>query len=421
MCAIVRAIHSGAESYARSLIAARFNVSQFASTVRTNLQGFLVCVLFTFGGASYGQTVTVAGFAFGGDHASAKQQFPLSWAAIEHLNMGNLKGSHALTRKVTQLAEATKNSKVTLNTSSLANLKNSDRALVVALVLTAETTYVEKFTAYNKIFISLQAEALLFDFKAQTVVRSYPINVVIFHASEASPTDRNLQALVSQLLFADDDKSLIYQFARKLETLSVPTPGTKTIQVRRSNIAPEVLALYPEALRSGQVAQAMLANTFSSALSSKTGVPLIPSKFSHATGVMKVRFEDMYDYDLKLPDGDYVFDLNLKRLAKIQHAKNNVGASYIYGAFADISFSEPLLQTTFLLSEFKNGEVAVVPADRESADDFPAYQDAINGLFTKLSDAIEKPDSTWLRTAASAQDVQNQMKKTKGILEISKK
>jgi hypothetical protein len=78
----------------------------------------------------------------------------------------------------------------------------------------------------------------------------------------------------------------------------------------------------------------MLTDAFSVALSSKTGVPLIPSKFSHSTGVMKVRFEDIYDYDLKLPDGDYVFDLSLKRLAKIQHAKNNVGASYIYGAFS---------------------------------------------------------------------------------------
>ena len=165
----------------------------------------------------------------------------------------------------------------------------------------------------------------------------------------------------------------------------------------------------------------MITDSFSAALSSKTGVPLIPSKISHATGVMKVRFEDMYDYELKLPEADYVFDVTLKRLVKIQHAKNNVGASYIFGAVIDLSFSEPILKDNFLVSEFKNGEVAVVPAGSESSDDFPAYQDAIRGLFTKLSDAIINPESAWLRSSSNAKDIQGQLKKTRAVLEDCKK
>jgi hypothetical protein len=368
-----------------------------------------------------GQTVTVAGFAFAGDHATAKQRFPVSHAAIERLRIGDLSGAQAFTRKISEVGGAAKTAHVTLNKGSLANLKDSDQALVVALVLTGETTLVEKFASYSKIFVNLRAEAVLFDFKAQTVLRSYPMNVVIFDARTTIPSATDLEALVSRLLFADDGKSLVFQFAKKLETLSVPMPGTKTVQIRKSEIAPEVLALYPESIRSGQVAQTILTDTFGAALSSRNGVPLIPSKISHVTGVMKVTFEDMYDYEFKLPEGDYVFDLSLKRLAKIQHSKNNVGASYIYGAYIDLKFSEPLLNTNFLVSEFKNGEVAVVPAGRESSDDFPAYQDAIRGLFNKLADAIANPESNWLRTSSNAQDIQIQIRKTKDILESCKK
>ena len=136
---------------------------------------------------------------------------------------------------------------------------------------------------------------------------------------------------------------------------------------------------------------------------------------------MWVRFEDMYDYELKLPESDYVFQLNLKRFAKIQHSQSNVGSSYIYAAYIDIAFREPIGNVSYFESELKNGEVAVVPAGREAADDFPAYQDAIRGLFGKFSDSVAREDLSWIAKAASAKDIQNQIKKTHDLLEGCKK
>lgn len=401
---------------ARSLAACQ----TFSDTIIGAL-ALLACAVFANAGIAHGQTATVAGFAFGGDFSTAKERFPVAYNAINGLAAADASGIQAFSRKVVQVASATKTAGITLNTDTLANLKNSDQAFVVALVLTGETTLVEKFSSYSKIFVNIRAEAILFDFKAQTVIRSYPINVSIFDAKTTPPTTADLESLVSKLLFADDGKSLVYQFAEKLQVMSIPSPGTKTVQIRNTEIAPAALDLFPEALRSGKIAQSMITDSFAAALSSKTGVPLIPSKISHATGVMKVRFEDMYDYELRLPEADYVFDVNLKRLAKIQHAKNNVGASYVFGAVIDLSFSEPMLKDNFLVSEFKNGEVAVVPAGSESSDDFPAYQDAIRGLFSKLSDAIVNPGSAWLRSSSNAKDIQSQIKKTQDILEGCKK
>jgi hypothetical protein len=76
-------------------------------------------------------------------------------------------------------------------------------------------------------------------------------------------------------------------------------------------------------------------------------------------------------------------------------------------------FFEPLLNTDFINTDLKNGEVALVPAGELYRDDFPAYQDAIRGMFTKLADAImqptAQPNSTWISKAASAKDISTQL------------
>ena len=117
----------------------------------------------------------------------------------------------------------------------------------------------------------------------------------------------------------------------------------------------------------------------------------------------------------------YIFQIDLKRFAKIQHSKTNVGASYIYGAYIDLGFQDLDSLNKYFQSELKNGEVAVIPAGREAADDFPAYQDAIQGLFLKFADATAKQDLVWIQKAASGKDIQSQVKKTLEILESCKK
>ena len=82
------------------------------------------------------QTVAVAGFSFGGESAAVEKRFPISAAAIEKLRFQDVSGSVAMSRKVMALARAAKNSHLSLNTNKLANIKNSDQTLVVALVIT---------------------------------------------------------------------------------------------------------------------------------------------------------------------------------------------------------------------------------------------------------------------------------------------
>jgi hypothetical protein len=395
-------------------------MQSWLARLSVSLSLLALCAVQFWMGTAYAQQVTLAGFAFAGEYAEAAARYPYSFKVVQRATAEKLSGAAAMSRLTVDRARLATNQSLTLNFDSLASLKAADQALVAALVLTGETVLVESFGAYHKIFLNLRADALIFDFKAQAIVRAYPLSIVIFDATPRTPSAEYLEAQVAKMISGNEETSLLGQFAKALSSATVPAPGTKTAQVRTTEVADGVLALYPEELRKPSIARMLLADAFASSLSAKTGVPLIPSKVTHSTGVMRVRFDDMYNYDLKIPEGDYTFDIKLKRLAKVQHATNNIGTSYIFGAFVDLEFSEPLLNQKFFSSELKNGETAVIPAGRQSSDDFPAYQDAVRGLFRKFAEAILNPSSKWLRSASQVPDIEAQIKKTKEIVESAK-
>jgi hypothetical protein len=80
-----------------------------------------------------------------------------------------------------------------------------------------------------------------------------------------------------------------------------------------------------------------------------------------------------------------------------------------------------MLGTSYIHTDLKNGEVAVVPADQVDGDDFAAYQDAVRGLFLKFSDSVEKPNSKWLATAASVKTIESQLALARETLGIKSK
>jgi hypothetical protein len=68
----------------------------------------------------------------------------------------------------------------------------------------------------------------------------------------------------------------------------------------------------------------------------------------------------------------------------------------------------------------KNGETKVVPASQTYVDDFPAYYDSANGMFVKLSEAIAGKSNPWIKTAASASDIDSQIEKTIKLMNLCK-
>lgn len=374
------------------------------------------CFLLIACSVSVAAEVSVSGFAFAGDFATAPQRFPHTYRLFERQkSSGEAAGTFSY--QVIEKARNVKNAHFEFTPGGAVNLKN-DRALIAVLMLTGETVAVENYGAYHKSFINLRGDTLIFDYKSQTIVRSCPVNVALFDATPQRPTEERIEGFVNDLIRRDDAKGLISQAVRCLDKATPPAEGTMTVQVRKGVISPEALALFPEPLRHDPAAaSAMLAGSLGSVLSTRLGLSLLPDSIGHAVGgVMSMRLENGDDIKLKLAEGDYVFDLGLKKFAKIKTAETNVSATYVYGAYMSMHLTEPMLGSSYIDTDLKNGEVAVVPAGQISSDDFASYQDAMQGLFIKFSDALQQPGSKWLSTAASVKTIEHQMASAREIL-----
>lgn len=363
------------------------------------------------------EEITVAGFAFSGDYKTAADRFPYTFKHFQAAK-GQNKGTYSFL--ISERMKAVKNELLTFNTrGNGVNLKNSDQALMAILILTDEIVVNENFSTYYKTFVNLRGDALIFDHKSQTIIRNYPVSVALFDATEGNkpPTDVRISNFIDDLIRRDDGKGLISQFTRRMSTANLPKIGDKTFQVKKGEILPEALALLPENLRKNpNLANAMLVDAFASTLAARTNISILPSKFGHAGGEMNMRLENGDDYQVKIGEGDYLFDVTLKKLVKVESNKTHAEVGYIFGALSGIRFYEPGLNTTYLESDIKNGEAAVVPIGKIGGDDFAAYNDTIVGLFKKFSDALAESGSKWVITAASAPDIESQLKNSRNIL-----
>ncbi|MFT3961689.1 hypothetical protein [Propionivibrio sp.] len=307
---------------------------------------------------------------------------------------------------------------------TLVNLKQGDQALMVVLVLTDEIVSSENYGSYHKTFVNLRGNLLIFDYKAQTVVRTYPLSTVLFDATPNAPSPARIGQFVEDLLVGEGSQSMLSLFARRLASAELPRDGTKTLQVKRAEVAPKALEMMPEPFRqTPAMANAMVADAFASILSAKTGAPLLPNGVGAVDGVMMMRLENGDDFKLKIGEGDYLFDLKINGFVKKKLEENNVGISYVYGVYSNLRFYEPSLGTDFINSDLKNGESVVVPVSQVASDDFPGYKDAINGLYLKLSAFFAEhgaPDRRWIGTAASAKDITSQLEAAQKIIRSCK-
>lgn len=377
-------------------------------------------ILASIGLTASATNVSIAGFAFSGDFQSAAERFPYTFKLF-HDQQEKRDNANSFSRLVVNQANTIKNSAYQFTPGETVTLVN-DSALMAVLMLTGETVATENYGPYFKTFVNLRGDALIFDYKNQTIVRSCPVSVVLFDATPQRPNSERISGFVDNLLRRPDTKGLITQFAHCLEQATPPHEDTHTVQVRNSEISPEALAMFPESLRTNPAAvQAMLADELGSVLASRLGISMLPNNIGHATGgLMSMRLENGADIKLKLGTGDYVFDVKLNKFAKIKTAENNVSSTFVYGTYMTLNFLEPELNTSFVATDLKNGESAVLPTGQTNNDDFAAYQDAIRGLYTKFSDALQQPGSKWLETAASVKPIEPQMAFARKILRTSK-
>ncbi len=360
--------------------------------------------------------VALAGFAYSGDAQSIATRFPYS-ARYEKLLKSKSDSINARIRKDVGSAKIEHINIV----PQLDSLRGRDQAIAAALVLTSETVSVEEFGNLRKLFVLLRGQAMFFDFKSMTVVRSYPISFAYIDVMDRKPTEDEILEKV-QFVFegAGGKPGLISRFSKNLARVSFPKTVPRFLQVSKVYIDNDARSFLPAYVNSSPaVSEAWFADIVSEAISTRAGVPIIPYAKGYAVGnVMSMRVADGDVFNLTLPKPDYEITAELKNFKKVKFGESGAGTSFVYGAFANVKIEEPLSGKSFLSSPFKNGETKVVPSTQSFVDDFPAYYDAINQLFVKLAETIDGKNTAqadWIKSASPQNDIEKQIAATREL------
>ncbi|MEP6874723.1 MAG: hypothetical protein ABI887_10170 [Burkholderiales bacterium] len=362
--------------------------------------------------------VALAGLAFSGDAASLAQRFPYSVAYEKALKAGG-KPAFAMLRDAIAQNPPQQLKLVT----QIDELKGRDQAIAVALVIGSETISVEQLAGLHKLFVLIRAQALFFDFKTMSIVRSYPISFGHIDIFDRPPNADEIRVRVRGVYEGAAGKPGIFgRFGNTLAKATMPSSTSRYLQISKIGIKPEAFANIPAYISSSEtVAETWAADLVGEALSTRAGVPIIPYAKGYAVGnVMSMRVSDGDVYNLKLPKPDYEISVELSALRKIEYGKAAAGASYIYGSYASMKIEEPVSGKVYLNTALKNGEIKLVPVTQTYVDDFPAYYDSVNGLFVKLSEALDGRGNTWVKTASAAADIDKQITDTRELIKLCK-
>jgi hypothetical protein len=363
----------------------------------------------------------IAGFAFAGDSITKDNRFPYTATIDKELNADK----SSLTREVTKRAAGINNPNLKVVSGKSFTTNNSDDTLNVVLVLTGETVLLENYGSYWKVFVNLRGDALIFNYKEKSVVRTYPLNLAIFDAVEGQnkPTFAQVKNLIKNNILTNNKEGLVSQFESKVSVVKIENKSEKkTFQINSIEIKPEAEKEFPPELRVSQtLMKDIVADSLASELTSQTNITLIPPKYNGAIQAMTIQLDDIsQQLELKVGEADYVMNISINKLAKAKQQQTNTEVSVLYGANTSIQLIQPYSNTTYLDATLRNGAISITPLNKVSTDDYPAYYDVINGLFKKFATAIKSKDYSWVKVSSGNDKTVEQMETVSNLIEKGK-
>jgi hypothetical protein len=367
----------------------------------------------------YARDVGYAGFSYAGDYGTIQSRFPFTSQIIPP--HGSVQTSQPSTAEQLLLAGARRLKPAGFNlvVDALTQLEGRDEAILVILEVTDETVSTEKFDDLTKLFIDIRAQALFFDFKSKTVLRSYPISAVYLGALPGEPTNAKKLETVRELIVGGEQPGLIGHFLERLAHASLPQSVSRFIRVANVTVADGAVSTLPEYFRSPGVSETWIADQFSEALLDEAGVSLLPYAKGYAIGnTIAAHLADGTAFNFQIPAADYSVSIELRALKRVPFGEVPAGRSYIYGAYVHLLVEEPLLQQHYFDVVLKNGETKIVPASQSTVDDWPAFQDAITGLFKKFAGTVAPAgnDEKWIKSSATVVNIAQQVDATRTVL-----
>lgn len=338
-------------------------------------------------------TVYYAGLAYLGDYDLVDQNYPIT---------RRLDRAHSLSKALRKAIDKKKLNGLDLR-FDLGDL-DSGQTTAIAIAVERERVSHEFLELSNgektKITVDLALRILLYDLKRGLLIDQLPLAAACNDLKSGIIKQIEVEAekCVRSLYFGDDGSSgLLHKAASLISSYQPRDSEGLRFQLTRVTLADSVRNLIPGQITIRQIEQ-RIGQGFSAELALKTGVAVIPFTRGYALGnQLPGRFANGEVFNLKLPDPDYAFQLEIRKLI---YTKDKDGDD-IFGVQARFTFLEPytdkrVIEGDFQKGIFRHGNVG------GQRDDWSAYEDVIEALTEDLVDQLRKSSRKWHEDHARA-------------------
>ncbi len=359
--------------------------------------------------AFHQQDVFYAGLAYLGDYQYIDKNYP----ATRQLNGETNNTTATLDRALVALIKKKPPKNFNLR-YDLANL-NQSQTVVMAVALDKELVSREVLKNDNgyltKIILDITLQVLFYDFESMSLVDNYSITSAINHTVSGNQTniDAEVSKLAKKLYLGDSTHAgILKEISDKIAALTPRAIDSLRFQLSDIQVHDRVKSHLPQTL-STQELQQYLGQHFSTQLSAKSSVNVLPYTRGYALGnQLPGRFSNGEVFNLKMPDADYEFNLEVKNLI---HKKTT--DSSLFGSQMKFSMFEPLSHQTYINDDFRYGIYKLEADNQVVKDDWSAYEDAMEALIDELVEQLKQPDKSWHKKHARSQAASYQQFNTK--------
>jgi hypothetical protein len=382
-----------------------------------------------------------AGWSFAGDAAAVARSFPRCHAVYLE------EEKTRLNVPLREVAARSLPPGVELVVGDLIQLQGRS-GLGLTFALDGEYVTVERMSDFHAVSIWLSGQILVFDFGSAQLLASFPVGVLLSSATQAEPSEEFLRAKVRGLLLEqeggqeggeprENKVNLLAEFGRRLKELKLRRDYPVKVQLRDVRLADKTRAKMPRG--EGENGEALRAfrhfvgGSFSKAVSSQLNLPLLPfviptgedgagrPALAGAGQSMAILMDQVADgkvYNLKVPEPDFVFDLEVAGFSKAVVVESRGVKKWAYVSYVDASFREPLRDTVLLQQRVVYPSFEDIP-DGAVIDDWSAYRSSLYQLLNRFGGALSaSPDPEWLDAQPAPAVLRGQLQATSRKLDL---
>ena len=294
-------------------------------------------------------------------------------------------------------------------------------AIAIAFSVLDET--IERFSTKEGVTNAYKifAQILVFDFNEKKVITNFPVLVQNEMFTNGIPNaEYDFNVLKNMYLKVDSDASIFKEWVKRLDTVNILNAGTIHLKLRNVVLDEAVKNQIPPSLLQNQLLRIRSAQKLEYHISSKQNVPILPftlGQIGNFKSGLIARFSDSLEYNLTLPDADYVIDLLVREFknASVDRGKFEVK---IYAAFITMQVLEPLTKTVYLDSKFNFKNELIFPKSEnlKILNEWDVYQRSQDALFSKIARQISQRESDGMKEITNTSDIKNQFTKFEGVI-----